>query len=80
MCPWDVLCKTTCILSQNVCPELPSCIYAWMRGEEITSCKSHIASVSLSDWCIMIQKQITKNRKEKFYILLPEEKKIFLFL
>ncbi len=26
---------------------------AWMRGEEITSCKSHIASVSLTDWCIM---------------------------
>ncbi len=27
---------------------------AWMRGEEITSCKSHIASVSLIDWGIMI--------------------------
>ncbi len=27
---------------------------AWMRGEEITSCKSHIASVSLTDWRIMI--------------------------
>ncbi len=25
---------------------------AWMRGEEITSCKSHIGSVSLPDWCI----------------------------
>ncbi len=27
---------------------------AWMRGEEITSCKSHIASVNLTDWHIMI--------------------------
>ncbi len=25
-----------------------------MRGEEIISCKSHITSVSLTDWCIMI--------------------------
>ncbi len=29
-------------------------INAWMIGEEITSCKSHIAPVSLTDWCIMI--------------------------
>ncbi len=27
---------------------------AWMRGEEIASCKSHIASVNLTDQCIMI--------------------------
>ncbi len=27
---------------------------ARMRGEEITNCKSHIASVSLTYWCIMI--------------------------
>ncbi len=27
---------------------------ACMRGEEIASCKSHIPSVSLTNWCIMI--------------------------
>ncbi len=29
---------------------------AWMRGEEITSCKGHIASVILTNWCILIKK------------------------
>ncbi len=34
---------------------------ACMRGEEITSCKkNHIASVSLTDWCIMIKIKETK--------------------
>ncbi len=33
---------------------------AWMRGEEITSCKSDIAPVSLTDWCIMILKKKLK--------------------
>ncbi len=28
--------------------------------EKITSCKSHIASVSLTDWCIMILKNTKK--------------------
>ncbi len=28
-----------------------------MRGEEIANCKSHIASVSLTNWCIMILKK-----------------------
>ncbi len=30
------------------------------RREEITSCKSYIASVSLIDWCIMILKKKLK--------------------
>ncbi len=30
---------------------------ACMGREEITSCKSHIASVSLTDWCIMLYKK-----------------------
>ncbi len=29
---------------------------SWMRMEEITSCKSHITSVSLTDLCIMVKK------------------------
>ncbi len=33
---------------------------AWMRGEEIARCKSHITSVSLTDWCIMIFKIIRR--------------------
>ncbi len=37
-----------------------------MRGEEITSCKSHIALVSLTDCCIMIvKKKLTKTNKKK---------------
>ncbi len=32
---------------------------ACMRGEEIISCKSHIASVCLTDWCIMSFKNIS---------------------
>ncbi len=48
------------MLCQCLEPELISdCInvltqVTLMRGEEITSCKSHIAPVSLTDWCIMI--------------------------
>ncbi len=42
---------------------------AWMRREEITNCKSHIASVSLTDWCIMIFK---KCLKKDIYILIRQ--------
>ncbi len=35
---------------------------AWMREEEIASCKSHIPSVSLTNWCILIFK---KRKKKK---------------
>ncbi len=34
------------------------------RGRDITNCKSHIASFSLTDWCIMIKK-----KKKVFNIL-----------
>ncbi len=40
---------------------------ACMGGEEITSCKNYIASVSLTDWCIMIfikRKKDEKKRKD----------------
>ncbi len=36
-----------------------------MRGEEITSCKRHIASVSLTKWCIMILKKEKKKKKKE---------------
>ncbi len=41
-----------------------------MRVEEITSYKSHIASVSFTDWCIMIffKKKKKKKRKKSEYI------------
>ncbi len=34
-----------------------------MRGEEISSCKNHIAPVSLTDWCMIFFKQINKKRR-----------------
>ncbi len=37
----------------------------WMRGEEITSCKSRIESVGLNDWCIMIFLFFFLNNKTK---------------
>ncbi len=37
---------------------------AWMTGGEITSCKKHKTSVSLTDWCIMIF--VLKKEKKKF--------------
>ncbi len=39
---------------------------ACMRGEGIISYKSHIASVSLTDWCIMI---FLKKKLKKRYII-----------
>ncbi len=35
-----------------------------MRGEEITSCKSHIAPDSLTDWCMIFFFKLKKLKKE----------------
>ncbi len=43
---------------------------AWMRGEEIISCNSHIASVNLTDWCIMIFFLRKKKKEAKTIELL----------
>ncbi len=49
---------------------------AWMRGEEITSCKIHVALVSLTDWCIIIFKKVKKKKHMLAHIQLYK----FLFV
>ncbi len=43
---------------------------ACMKGEEITSCKSHIALVSLTNSCIMILKQTNKHVSAYLWIAI----------
>ncbi len=38
---------------------------AWIRGQEITSSKSQIAAVRLTEWCIIIKKK----KKSKMFII-----------
>ncbi len=64
VCPWGGTVQFVSCLPLNLRTQVWSLMwawiespYAWMRGEKITSCKSHIASVSLTNWCIMIKKK-----------------------
>ncbi len=54
---WWLMCEATAIIGGHIIifKSIKNVSHnTWMRWEEIANCKSHIASVILTDWCIMI--------------------------